>query len=88
MTRRMLVGNSLHHYWIMCTSSFGSEKTFLFFLIADLPTYLYLTASVWKLTSSMDIHAYFSKYGQRVSGKHGNPDTQGALLCEKDVQVS
>ena len=34
----------------------------------------YLTVFLRKSPGSMDVSTYFSKYGQRVSGKYGNHD--------------
>ena len=41
----------------------------------------YPSILVQKLASSMDVHMYFSKYGQRVSQKYRNARNQGNKLC-------
>ena len=51
----------------------------------DLPTHPYFTTLVRKSVSSMDVQAYFSKYGQRVSRKYGNCDVNKCQFVFSEV---
>ena len=53
-----------------------------------MPTHLYLAVFVGKSAGSMDVHTYFSKYGQRVSRKDGNHDLKECDLVASEVDRS
>ena len=63
----------------------GSPAYLSYTYMAHLPACLYCSVFVQKSTGSVDVHTYFSKYGQRVSRQYGSCDVNASSLPVKSI---
>ena len=69
----------------VCVCAWDRENVCVYVCVSDLPTHPYMAVFVQISAGSMDVGAYSSKYGQRVSRKYGNRDMNECEFVASEV---